>query len=330
MLCQACSLRPVEIIERCDDELQPYELCKECHNRLLLYSLRPIEWYNLASIHTFYKFLLYDDFYEDDGVATQPEEDVDESKEFAAPTLDDVKGNIELLIDYCIAKWWLKEDMIDCLRSFEPQVLLMSITNRFKKCNSYYVKSRLYEVAAKALGKFSEDWIREQWKSYDDEHIIELSEAAALCLPFEEGYSLVKSALDSIPDSKLPNIAFACLHTFRSPLVLDWIETKVNSPVKDSWGRLAAASHPSWYKISEWLQKGRPYSLVAIDTLIRLIPHQGEVVLKRLDPRPTLINPSSVELMSQVLKEYSEKDNTARVRQGIERILDHWNIIIGR
>lgn len=105
MYCQACKIRQVEVIEKCDDEIQPYELCNECHKRLLSYSLRPIEWYNLASIHTFNKFLLHDDFYEDDGVATQPEEDVEGIEDLIAPSLDDVKENIESLIDFCIAKW---------------------------------------------------------------------------------------------------------------------------------------------------------------------------------------------------------------------------------
>ena len=330
MLCQACKIRPVEILEKCDDEHQPYELCKECHTRLLQYSLRPNEWYNLATIHTFNKFLLHDDFYDDDGVATQPEKDVDNSIEFVAPSLTDVSGDVELLIDYCIAKWWLNAEMIDCLSNFEFSAILRSIKDRFDDANNYFVKSRLYEIASKALGRFCEDWIREQWKLYDEKYIFELSRAAALCLPFDEGFKYVISALERIPEAKLPHLAFACLYSFRSPITLDWIEKKVSSPVKDSWGRLAAASNPSWYKLNEWIQIGRPYSLVAIDALIRLIPHPGEFALNRLSPRPILINPSPIELMSEVLRVYAENDRTARVRQGVERILDNWNSILGR
>ena len=156
-----------------------------------------------------------------------------------------------------------------------------------------------------------------------------LSEAAYHCLPFNEGYNLVINALKNIPESKLPHVAFSCLYAFRTPLTLEWIEAKVKSPVKDSWGRLAAASNPSWDKLNVWIQKGIPYSLVAIDTLIRLIPHPGEFVLKRLNPRPILNNPSTIDIMSQVLLEYYEKDKVPRLRQGVEKILNNWGVIVG-
>lgn len=48
MNCQGYNIRPIEVIEKWDDKIQPYELCKKCHKRLIAYSLRPIEWYNLA------------------------------------------------------------------------------------------------------------------------------------------------------------------------------------------------------------------------------------------------------------------------------------------
>lgn len=329
MDCQACKKRPVEVIEKCDDELQPYELCNECHGRLLSYSLRPIEWYNLASIHTFNKFLLHDDFYEDDGEATQPEEDVEESKNYRVPTLGEVEDNIELLLDYCIAKWWLVDEMIKSLKKHDKNTLKEAVIDRFNKSNNYYVKKRLYEIASKSIGDFCREWIRERWNSYNGEHLISLSEAAHNCLPFEEGYNLVKKALENIPENELPQVAFSCLHPFRTPLNLDWIEANVKSPVKDSWRRLAAASYPSWDRLSKWIMEGRPYSLVAIDTLIKLVPHPGEIVLKRLNPRPVLINPSNVNIMSKVLLEYYEKDKAPRIRQCLDRILNNWRVILG-
>lgn len=330
MYCQACKIRPVEVIEKCDDEIQPYELCNGCHKRLLSYSLRPIEWYNLASLHTFNKFLLHDDFYDDDGVATQPEEDVEGIEDLIAPSLGDVKENIESLIDFCIAKWWLEGNMINCLKQHEPHVLFKSIKSRFDNSENYYVKGRLYEIASRVLGRFCEDWIREKWKFYDGKHIIHLSEAACFCLPFDEGFNFVLSALENISGNELPNMAFSCLYKFRASQAINWIETKVKSPVKDSWGSLAAASNPSWDKLNEWIRKGRPYSLVAIDTLNRLIPHPGHIALNRLNPRPVLVNPSSFELMSQVLKEYSEKDNVPRVKQAVDKIISNWDIILGQ
>lgn len=329
MFCQACKIKQTEVIEKCDDENQPYELCKECHSRLLNYALRPIEWYNLASIHTYNKFLLHDDFYDDDGTATQPEEEIKNAEDYKAPLLTEIKADIDSLIDYCIAKWWLEKDMVECLKSHNQSLLLQKIKDRFNESGNYFVSERLYEIASRGLGIFSGDWIRERWKLFNGENIIALSQASALCLPFEEGYDLVKNALKSIPDNELPNTAFVCLHMFRTPLTLDWIEDRIKSPVKDAWGILAAASSPSWNKLNEWLEKGRPYSFVAIDTLVKLIPHPGEFILNGLNPRPVLINPPTIDLVSQVLAEYREKDNVPRVNQAVEKILNNMSAIIG-
>lgn len=43
--CEACRPEPVEHAKFQDDELQPYR-----HTELLMRSLRPLEWYNLAAI----------------------------------------------------------------------------------------------------------------------------------------------------------------------------------------------------------------------------------------------------------------------------------------
>lgn len=327
MKCQACKLKESVIIEKCDDEVQPYILCEDCHHRLLTYSLRPIEWYNLAVIHTFHKFLLHDDFYEDDGNATQPQEDIIDQEKLKAPELNEVKNDLELLIDYCIAKWWLSEETINILKNFDKQKLFDSIKSRFNSTENYCARSRLYEISSKVLGRYCEGWIREKWKSFNGDYLIELSEAAALCLPIDEGYNLVINALKLIPVSKLPNMGFACLYLFRSPKIFDWIEQNVSSPIKDSWGRLGAASNPTWPKMCKWIDKGRPLSLVAIDTLIHLIPHQGEFALNRLRPKPKLINAIKEDLMTNKLNEYLEKDNSARARLGVERIVNSWGLI---
>ncbi|MFP7465312.1 hypothetical protein SFC44_09610 [Bacillus safensis] len=57
-LCEACQKNEMNILEATDEPKQPYELCHQCHERLLNYSLRPIEWYNLAVLHSPKQFLL--------------------------------------------------------------------------------------------------------------------------------------------------------------------------------------------------------------------------------------------------------------------------------
>ena len=57
-LCQACKKSGAEVIERADDPDDPYRLCRPCHQRLIHHSLRPLEWYNLASWHGQWESLL--------------------------------------------------------------------------------------------------------------------------------------------------------------------------------------------------------------------------------------------------------------------------------
>lgn len=85
-MCEACKKNSIEINEPSDDPNQPYKLCLRCHDKLTKFSLLPIEWYNLTVIHTPMKYLLDDDFYDDDGKACQPEEDVIATKKDRAPT----------------------------------------------------------------------------------------------------------------------------------------------------------------------------------------------------------------------------------------------------
>ena len=109
--CEACEHDPAEIVEPCDDPQEPYHLCAPCHRRLHARALRPIEWYNLAKRHGWYQFLLHDDFYDEDGTADQPTEDVERPSEFPAPTLDVVAGDPSLLLDFSITRWHFTRDL---------------------------------------------------------------------------------------------------------------------------------------------------------------------------------------------------------------------------
>ncbi len=50
---EACKINEINVVEPSDDPDQPYKLCNQCYKRLLKYSLRPVEWYNLAKFASF-------------------------------------------------------------------------------------------------------------------------------------------------------------------------------------------------------------------------------------------------------------------------------------
>ncbi|MDW4525474.1 hypothetical protein R3398_03700 [Rossellomorea marisflavi] len=121
--CEACKTNEINVVEASDDPNQPYKLCNSCHERLVKYSLRPIEWYNLAVVHSPNKFSLHDDFYEENGEACQPEEDIVVTKKDKAPTLRNVRDNLESLLDFSITRWFLEDDVINALKKHDIERL---------------------------------------------------------------------------------------------------------------------------------------------------------------------------------------------------------------
>ena len=52
-----------------------------------------------------------------------------------------------------------------------------------------------------------------------------------------------------------------------NPAAIDWIDTNVGSPVAGAWGVAAALLGTPWPRILDWLQRGGPHRLMALDTL---------------------------------------------------------------
>ncbi|WP_326457577.1 hypothetical protein [Janthinobacterium sp.] len=52
-----------------------------------------------------------------------------------------------------------------------------------------------------------------------------------------------------------------------NPAALAWIDANVGSPVAGQWGVAAALLATPWPRIVDWLQRGGPHRLMALDTL---------------------------------------------------------------
>ncbi|MEC1520743.1 hypothetical protein P9D43_01690 [Neobacillus niacini] len=318
-LCESCKINEMNVVEESDDPNQPYKLCDQCHKRLLKRSLRPIEWYNLAVIHSPKKFLLHDDFYEEDGEACQPEEDVIVNKKDKAPTLRDVRNDLESLLDFSITRWFLEEDVIKELKKYDTLTTLNYVKSRFYETNNYEVKSRLLEIAADVLGTSASAWVRELWKNYDEEFLYPLSWATASSLPTEEGLHNIFEQLKGTSEKELPIAAFTCLYRFRSSNVLDWMESTCTI-FNDNWGRLAAVCFPTWERMKSWLKNGRPLSLIALDTMANCVKGYGDIYVQQFSPKILGTDKSKVD---QVLNDYFQKDDVPRVKMKLTRILEN-------
>jgi len=318
-LCEACKQHVATVTETSDEPKQPYHVCPQCHERLVNYSLRPIEWYNLAVVHSPNKFLLHDDFYDEDGEAYQPEEDFEVEEEEKSPRLQDVQHDIESLLDFSITKWFLEEELIHALKQHPKQQLLVSVKARFYGTENYEIKARMLDIIADVVGTVASDWIRELWKTHDEAFLYSLSSATASSLPVEEGLHIVCKRLKKLIEKELPRASFSCLYRFRSSAVLDWIESNCTN-FNDNWGRLAAVSFPTWVRMKSWLSKGRPLSLIALDTMENCISGFDTPSVSQFSPKILGADKKEIE---QVLRMYYQEDSVPRVKMKVSTIIEN-------
>jgi hypothetical protein len=323
LTCEACKQGPVQETIESYCPQHPFRLCSACSHRLRTFTLRPLEWFNLAATHTFQEYYLHDDSYRDDGTATQFMEKVVSPEEFPAPNLDQARQNPESLLDYAISRWYLKDNVIRVLESHEKKdVLVETLKRRVSDSMNPNIEERAYEICA-CLGPSAGYWIHERWHHYHPHTIGSLIKATAKCLPVPEGFPLALQALEKVPPLELFEIASSLAH-FRSPKTLNWIEEHASLPFFEQLSRLAASSNLSWKRACEWLERGRPLSLIAVFAL-RACWNYNTPLLRTL--RPKLLEPESTEVMTKTLEHYATID--PMIRHSIPDVISHWEEICG-
>jgi len=305
-----------------DDPSEPYRVCRECSDRLRGRALRPIEWFNLAAAHGWSKFLLHDDFYDQDGSASHSDIDNYPTEAMQAPSLETCAESHERLVDYCITRWHLSAADFEAFRPFASSVVLAELEQRAKAGNRHIMKVTL-ELCANVVGSPAAPWVRAQFaRACRDGALFAWAEAAAKCLPEPEGLHNTIDALRTVHGRALPD-RMGALSWFRSREVLDWIE--VNAPpenVSASWGQLASLSDLHWTRVQDWLVRRRPLSLIALDALASYIPHRGQAPIVHL-LNPTLKGCPDRLMIEQALRAYATEDVAPRVAARCRFIIDN-------
>lgn len=310
--CEACERAPAQCVDACDEVDAPYQLCLACQQRLHARALRPLEWYNLVKRHGWRRFLLHDDFYDEDGTAIQPEEDVETAEAFPAPTLAGVMYDARRLLDYSITRWHFEPEVAAAWSTHTQADVLNKVSERFASTSNIQIRSRVLEICASALSEFGAGFVQYAWGDYPATVALPaLAQASAACLPSHDGFSRVTAALSEQLGSRKRDFIF-CLSYFHSMAALDWIEEHVFEPITEAWGNLAAASRLDWPRVECWLQHGRPLSLVALDGLAAIL-HPQTPFLRAYAPRLHL--PPTRERLAQVLSAHAERDGVPRVQK---------------
>lgn len=320
MRCESCNSKDVEIDEPAAHGYAPYHLCWDCHRRLLNRSLRPSEFFNLATIHG-HDALLHDDLYDDNGKAEQPNEKVIDADKFPFPELDNIKDNVYKLIDYSCVEYFTSDKTVELLKAHDKAVILNYLIHKVNYNRAINYKA--YEIAAKVLGGSASEWIRYEWGDRKKNELWIFAEAVCACLEFDEAFNMLTGELELLDEKKLADNV-GTLAYLQNPKVLDWMEmtSKTIVNVSDNWGVLAAFSKFSWQRAEKWLTIGRPLSLIALDVLI-YCTSKGEGANQPYQFRkspPILVEPPTASAIIDRLDEYLSTDNKPRTRMAIEEI----------
>jgi len=324
MKCESCNIREIEVEELTYEGQNPYRLCLACHDRLLNKALRPLEFFNLTSIHG-HGYYLHDDFYDyDTGEATQPDIEVIEAENFPFPDFEQIRNDLNRLIDFSFVQYFTDNFVIKELQKFDK----LDVLKRLKEKVSYNraINYKAYEIAGKVVVRPAEEWIKNEWAKRQENELQIFAEPITKCLDFEEAFEILTNELENKGDKYLSENVSALLY-FQSDQTLDWIE-KVSDRVKNissNWGQLAASSQFSWDRANKWLTIRRPLSLVAIDSLIYCTTI-GERLnqslwLRQLNPR--LIDNPRPEIIANRLREYLTVDSVPRTKNAVETIIDN-------
>ena len=322
--CQSCRQAPVDISKVLDDPEEPYEVCQSCYHRLMSYSLRPREWYNLRSVHGCLNDLLSEEYYnEKDGTALKPKEEVIDAELFPCPNLEEVSGSPRQLLTYIltrshiheegpVSKCYIHENLLSAMQRHSPDALITVFSDRLSAVRNAEITSTIFLLIGLTLRNKGAGLVRNNWESVASTYAFSgIAFAASICLPREEAHKKVTDILSRM-DIRKRSVAKHVLHWFELSSNLDWIEENACSPVDITWGPLAASSKFDWERAKKWLALGRPLSLIALDALIWCVC---------TDRKPPLLNPPSSKEFISVLEDYLNKDNVPRVREKVNTLL---------
>jgi hypothetical protein len=169
------------------------------------------------------------------------------------------------------------------------------------------------------LGSSAADWMREIWPLLVEEDFGGMGiamRAMAAALPADEAFDLAHRWLATAQDANQSRERLMYFGFLRNPRTINlveawWEKSEPNAAITEDWGTLAAASLIDWPALRQWLERGRPFSLIALSAL-------GEYSQKA--PPPQFNRPDRTEFVD-VLKAYEGKDSAPRASAAAKRLI---------
>jgi hypothetical protein len=182
------------------------------------------------------------------------------------------------------------------------------------------------------LGPIAGDWMRTLWTQLLEERCEFIGVAIgslAASLPPDEAFGLAKEWFDAATEQvgkKKRLMAFWSLHHPNTlKLIENWWElASPGEAVTEDWGRLAAESQITWTGAQNWLDRGRPLSLIALDAMLFYAPRQGH---GKQPTVPVNFGFPSFDTFRSVFEQYRERDNAYRVQKAVASLVENASIL---
>lgn len=308
----------VEVPQHPHNTAPPFHLCAPCAERLQTRSLRPAEWYHLVVKHSFCTYWLHDDFYTDDGVADQPAEPVIDPELHPTPTLDDVRHDLSLLLDHCHTRFNLGEAEYRAFAAFDPRAVLAEIDRRLALPRGDLWELEYTDIALTVPCERTTAWYRGRLSAASGLGLQLLLHKGPCGIPWPEWYDLAARGA-AADDPRQRSEWCRTLARARDPRFADWLEANIVSPTSGDWGDAAADAGVPWPRLREWLARGRPLSLVALDALVGRLCRPDHV---KSAPADELRRPETAAEIRQALAQAAAADPAPRATESIARIFD--------
>ncbi len=105
------------------------------------------------------------------------------------------------------------------------------------------------------------------------------------------------------------------------PEAHDWLEQNLPSAVAQQWGVVAALSQMPWSRLHQWLERGRPHNLAALDALLAYRKPAANMSPLHQECAPTLPDPPTLEVLTVALERAQERDASPRAENNCATIL---------
>lgn len=193
---------------------------------------------------------------------------------FSETTLEDVKNDLDKLIEYTIYRKKLDTESIKSFLNFNKEELFKKLLKYLNNTEAFTDKKMICVMIGEVIGTYAMKWVENLWELNNERQFDPRlrSYLSMKCLTPHNGLNLVTDYLEEESNGKIDGYkALAHLSLNNTRQVIDWMERHVRFPVTFGWCELFIESNPSWEDISRWSELEERHQVTIIHALEDLL-----------------------------------------------------------